>query len=80
MPVAILDNHVELVRGQHKVPARTARIEVSAFQGKFDLSRQDMQASVRVEALCLRGECPLLARRGEPWETTAGTVSTWRTV
>jgi hypothetical protein len=67
VPVAILDNHVELVRGQHKVPVRTARIEVSAFQGNFDLSRQDMQATARVEAICLRGECPLLARRGEPW-------------
>ena len=25
------------------------------------------RASARVEALCLRSECPLLARRGEPW-------------
>src|SRR5262249_27984195 len=33
----------------------------------FDLGRADIQARARVEAVCRRGECPLLSRQGEVW-------------
>jgi hypothetical protein len=49
------------------VRALSVRVEVSAFGGRFDLSRGDIEARARVEAVCRRGECPLLSRRGEVW-------------
>ncbi|MCC6419308.1 MAG: hypothetical protein IT429_13825 [Gemmataceae bacterium] len=67
MPAVILTERTELVNGQRRVRVRTARVEVSTFDGRFDLTRADIQATVLVEAICPRGECPLLARRGEIW-------------
>jgi hypothetical protein len=67
MPVVTLTEKTELVNGQRKVRALSACVEVSAFSGRFELSRGDIDARARVEAVCRRGECPLLSRRGEIW-------------
>src|SRR5262245_27846632 len=67
MPAVTLGNRTELASGQRKVRVLSARVEVTAFSGPFDLSRTDIEARARVEALCRRGECPLLDRRGEVW-------------
>src|SRR5947209_1379325 len=67
MPAVILKDRTELTSGQHRVRVLSARVEVSAFSGRFDLTRTDIEARARVEALCRRGECPLLDRRGEVW-------------
>jgi len=67
MPTVTLTERTELVNGQHKVRALSARVEVSAYSGRFDLARADIRDRARVEAVCRRGECPLLSRRGEVW-------------
>ena len=67
MPAVTLTERIELVNGQRRVRALSARVEVSAFSGPFELSRADIEARARVEAVCRRGECPLLSRRGEVW-------------
>src|SRR5947209_12230857 len=67
MPAVTLTQRTELVNGQHKVRVASARVEVSAFSGRFELARADIEARARVEAVCRRGECPLLSRRGEVW-------------
>jgi hypothetical protein len=67
MPAVTLTERTELVNGQRKVRALSARVEVSTFAGRFDLARADVEAKAWVEAVCRRGECPLLARAGEVW-------------
>jgi hypothetical protein len=67
MPAVTLTNRTELVNGQRKMRALSARVEVSGFSGRFDLARADIQARARVEAVCRRGECPLLSGKGEVW-------------
>jgi hypothetical protein len=67
MPAVTLGYRTELTSGQRKVRVLSARVEVSSFSGRFDLTRTDIVARARVEALCRRGECPLLDRRGEVW-------------
>jgi hypothetical protein len=67
MPAVTLTDRTELVHGQRRVRALSARVEVSAFRGRFDLTRADIAARARVEAVCRRGECPLLSRRGDVW-------------
>jgi hypothetical protein len=67
MPAVTLTERTELVNGQRKVRALSAHLEVAAFSGRFDLGRADIDARARVEAVCRRGECPLLSPRGEVW-------------
>jgi hypothetical protein len=67
MPAVTLTERTELVNGPRKMRALSARVEVSAFAGRFDLSRADIQARALVETVCRRGECPLLSGKGEVW-------------
>jgi hypothetical protein len=67
MPAVMLTERTELVNGQRKMRALSALVEVSGFSGRFDLARADIQARARVEAVCRRGECPLLSGKGEVW-------------
>src|SRR5262249_44372398 len=67
MPAVTLTERTELAAGQRRVRALSARVEVSAFRGRFDLSRTDIDARAQFEALCRRGECPLLSRQRDVW-------------
>jgi hypothetical protein len=80
MPAVMLTNRTGLVHGQHKVRALSAHVEVSAFSGRFDLGRADIEARAQVEAICRRGECPLLSRRGEVWTLSGYAVGLPRLV
>ena len=68
--IAIADQHLLAKRqkeNEEKIADWNRKAEMAVGKDEDDLARADIEARARVEAVCRRGECPLLSQKGEVW-------------